>query len=121
MSEQNSSQVIHLILTEQQRTSFYSSSEVIACSHVDRELIQALTDAGLIGCRHIDVSEEGAHAENGENGAEQQRYRPEDLLILRRVRRLQQELGINPAGIEIILRLTARLEALQQERTTRPD
>ena len=37
-----------------------------------------------------------------------------DLAILRRVRRLQ-ELGINMAGIEVILHMRHRLESLQEE------
>jgi hypothetical protein len=37
-----------------------------------------------------------------------------DLAVLRRIRRLQ-ELGINMAGIEVILRMRRRLEILQEE------
>ena len=38
-----------------------------------------------------------------------------DLALLRRVRRISQDLGVNLEGIEIILRLSARIEMLQQE------
>jgi DNA-binding transcriptional MerR regulator len=46
---------------------------------------------------------------------EERRYREEDIAQLRRIRRLHSDLGVNLAGIEIILRLSARLEALQRE------
>jgi len=46
---------------------------------------------------------------------EEVRYNDDDLFILRRVRRLHEDLGVNLEGIEIILRLQARLEALQRE------
>ena len=39
----------------------------------------------------------------------------EDIAQLRRIRRLHHDLGVNLAGIEVILRLTARLAALQRE------
>ena len=38
----------------------------------------------------------------------------EDLITLRRIRRLR-ELGINLAGIEVILRMRRRIEELQEE------
>lgn len=37
-------------------------------------------------------------------------YRAEDLARLRRIRRLTEDLGVNLAGVEIILRLVERLE-----------
>ena len=44
-----------------------------------------------------------------------ERYREEDIAQLRRIRRLHSDLGVNLAGIEVILRLSVRLEALQRE------
>jgi len=35
--------------------------------------------------------------------------------VLRRARRLHEEMGINLEGVEVILRLYARLNALQRE------
>jgi len=43
----------------------------------------------------------------------------EDLLELRRIRRLR-ELGVNMPGIEIILHMRRRIEALQAEMARRP-
>ncbi len=38
-------------------------------------------------------------------------YGPRELARLRKIRRLRDDLGVNDAGIEIILRLIERLEA----------
>lgn len=42
-------------------------------------------------------------------------YTPSDVVRLRRVRRFIQELGLNWAGVEIVLRLTDEMERLQAE------
>jgi MerR family transcriptional regulator/heat shock protein HspR len=42
-------------------------------------------------------------------------YSETDLLRLRRVRRLINELGLNWAGVEVVMRLTDELEALRTE------
>ena len=44
-------------------------------------------------------------------------YAPRDIERLRKITRLTQELGVNLAGVEIILRLSEQLEALQEELT----
>jgi MerR family transcriptional regulator/heat shock protein HspR len=44
-------------------------------------------------------------------------YSPRDIERLRKITRLTQELGVNLAGVEIILRLSEQLEALQTELT----
>jgi MerR family transcriptional regulator/heat shock protein HspR len=41
-------------------------------------------------------------------------YRPGDLKRIRKASRLEQDLGINLAGVEVILRLTDQLEDLQR-------
>jgi DNA-binding transcriptional MerR regulator len=65
------------------------------------QVIRQLRDAGVI--RGVDVAGEG------------QRYSDDELALLRRVRRLHHDLGINIEGVEVILRLYAQLEALQRE------
>lgn len=52
--------------------------------------------------------------EGKETGGEL-RYSEEEVAQLRRIRRLQHDLGVNLAGVEVILRLLKRLEGLQQE------
>jgi MerR family transcriptional regulator/heat shock protein HspR len=42
-------------------------------------------------------------------------YSPRDIDLLRSVSRLSQELGLNMAGVEVILRLNARIRELQAE------
>lgn len=38
-----------------------------------------------------------------------------DLARLRKIVRLRRDLGLNPAGVEIVLRLTDELEALRRD------
>jgi DNA-binding transcriptional MerR regulator len=42
-----------------------------------------------------------------------------EMARLRRIRRLADDLGLNSAAIEIVLRLVDQIEALQQERDAR--
>ena len=42
-------------------------------------------------------------------------YSPNDLNRLGRISRLTEDLGVNLAGVEVILNLTERLEAVQSE------
>ena len=42
-------------------------------------------------------------------------YSPRDLEHLRKINRLVNELGVNLAGVEIILNMSERLEYLQEE------
>jgi MerR family transcriptional regulator/heat shock protein HspR len=44
-------------------------------------------------------------------------YSPRDIERLRKITRLTQQLGVNLAGVEIILRMSEQLEALQAELT----
>ncbi len=82
-------------------TSYYSEQETAQYSRLEVQVIRFLCDAGVMS--GIDVS------------GEERRYSDEDLLLLRRVRRLHQDLCINLEGIEIIVRMTAHIEALQHE------
>jgi len=68
---------------------------------MDVDAIQRLRTAGLV---------EGFEVIEGER-----RYSQEEIELLRRIRRLRRDLGVNLAGVEVILRLSARLEALQRE------
>jgi len=42
-------------------------------------------------------------------------YSEREVERLRKINRLTQELGVNLAGVEIILRMTEQIEALQEE------
>ncbi|GAC1435216.1 MAG: hypothetical protein PVS3B3_00990 [Ktedonobacteraceae bacterium] len=82
-------------------TTYYSEQETASYSHLSVQVIRSLFDAGIMS--GIEVV------------GEERRYSDEELSLLRRIRRLHQDLGINLEGIEIIVRLTARIEALQRE------
>lgn len=44
-------------------------------------------------------------------------YSDTDLARLRKIARLTRDLGLNTAGVEVVLRLTDRMEALQRQMT----
>ena len=51
----------------------------------------------------------------GEGTGGELRYSEEEVAQLRRIRRLQHDLGVNLAGVEVILHLLKLLEALNQK------
>ncbi len=42
-------------------------------------------------------------------------YSDEDIERLRRIRRLMEEMGVNLAGVEVILKLLGRMEEMQRQ------
>ena len=94
-------QYTHIILQNSYATSYYSEQEAAHYSHLEIQEIRYLTNAGVLS--------------NGEVVGEARRYSEEDIALLRRAHRLYHDLDINLEGIEVILRLSARLEALQRE------
>jgi MerR family transcriptional regulator/heat shock protein HspR len=78
----------------------YSEQETITICHVDVDALHHLRELGLIA----------GHEASGEV-----RYNEEDVTRLRRIRRLRQDLGINLAGVEVILHLLEHLEKVQRE------
>jgi DNA-binding transcriptional MerR regulator len=94
-------QYTRIVLHNNYATSYHSEQETAEFCHLEVQIIRQLRDAGVI--RGVDVAGEG------------QRYGNEELALLRRVRRLHYDLGINIEGVEVILRLYERLEALQRE------
>jgi DNA-binding transcriptional MerR regulator len=47
-------------------------------------------------------------------------FRESDLGRLRRIRRLREDLGLNTAGVEVVLHLLDEIEALRRARPTSP-
>ena len=90
----------HIIIQSSHHTTYYSEQESAEYSHLEVQVIRQLHDAGVI--EGITVA------------GEEPRYSEEEVAVLRRARRLE-ELGINLEGVEVILRLYARLDALQRE------
>jgi MerR family transcriptional regulator, heat shock protein HspR len=81
--------------------SYYSEQETADYCRLEVQVLRQLSESGVIPGMDI-VGEEV-------------RYSDEDLALLRRARRLYEDLGVNLEGIEIILRLLARLDASQRE------
>jgi len=92
--------VTHIVLQQYRSSSSYSESETAAACHLGIGAIRHLRALGLI--------------EGAETGGEL-RYNEEDVLQLRLIRRLQRDLGVNLAGVEVIVRLLKRLEAAHRE------
>ena len=81
--------------------SYYSEQETAEYCRLELHILRQLSESGAIpGMQVMD---------------EETRYSDEDLVLLRRARRLYEDLGVNLEGIEIILRLLVRLDALQRE------
>lgn len=96
--------VTHIVLHQYRSSPSYSERETAAASHLGLGTIRHLHALGLI--------------EGQETGGEL-RYSEEDVLQLRRIRRLQHDLGINLAGVEVILHLLKRLEQ-ERNQTSSP-
>ncbi|HET9920032.1 MAG TPA: chaperone modulator CbpM [Ktedonobacteraceae bacterium] len=92
-----------IIIQSSRPASYYSEQETALYSHLDVAVIRELQAEGLI--HGVEIVGEGV------------RYSDEDVAILRRIRRLQQDLGLNIEGVEVVLNLLANLQSLQQELT----
>src|SRR5947209_20309203 len=93
------SNVTHIVLQQYRSSSSYSERETAVASHLGIGAIRHLHAMGLI---------------EGEETGGEMRYNEEEVTQLRRVRRLQRDLGINLAGMEVILHLLKRLDAVHQ-------
>ncbi len=96
----NEEHVTHIVFQQYRTSSSYSERETAEVSRLGIGAIRYLHALGLI---------EGKKT-NGE-----QCYSEEEVMQLRRIRRLQHDLGVNMAGVEVILHLLKRLEAIHQE------
>ena len=92
--------VTHIVLQRYRSSSSFSEREAAAASRLRISAIRHLRALGLI---------------EGEETGGELRYSEEEIIQLRQIRRLQCDLGVNLAGVEVILRLLKRLEAVHQE------
>jgi MerR family transcriptional regulator/heat shock protein HspR len=99
-NDENDENVTNIVFQQYSTSLSYSEQETAEASHLGIGAIRYLHSLGLI---------EGEKA-NGE-----MRYSEEEVIQLRRIRRLQHDLGVNLAGVEVILHLLKRLEAIYQE------
>jgi hypothetical protein len=92
---------------QQGGTIYYSLEVTTSKTRLGRTAVERCVSFGIIHPveRLETVAEEGPF------------YSEEDLLRLRRVRRLISELGLNWAGVEVVMRLTDQLEMMQNEIT----
>lgn len=89
------------IIIQNSSTTYYTEQEASEFCRLEVQIIRQLSEAGVIS--GIDVA------------GEERRYSNEDIALLRRVRRLYHDLGVNLEGVEVILRLYTRLEMVQRE------
>jgi MerR family transcriptional regulator, heat shock protein HspR len=92
--------VTRIVLQQCRSSSSYSERETAAASHLGIGALRHLHAMGLI---------------EGKEAGGELRYSEEEVIQLRLIRRLQRDLSINLAGVEVILRLLKRLEAVYQE------
>lgn len=97
----NESRHIRIVIQNNQGTTYYSEQETAEYCQIEVQMLRRLRNVGLI--QGIEVADE------------EPRYSNEDVVLLRRIRRLHRDLGINLAGIDVVLRLSAQIEALQRE------
>lgn len=98
--------ITRIILRSSPGSATYSEQETVEASHLGLGAIRHLHALGLV---------------RGEKSDGQQYYNEEEIAQLRQIRRLQHDLGVNLAGVEVILHLLEHLEAvrweLEQERS----
>jgi MerR family transcriptional regulator, heat shock protein HspR len=97
----NETSYTRIIIRSSQPTAHYSEQETAEQSHMEVQVIRRLRSLGLIQGMNV--------------AGEDPRYSEEDLLLLRRIRRLRHDLGVNLAGVEVILHLHRQLEELRRE------
>jgi MerR family transcriptional regulator/heat shock protein HspR len=96
----NERYVTHIVLKQYRSSLSYSERETAAASHLGIGALRHLRAVGLI---------------EGEETGGELRYSEEEVTQLRQIRRLQRDLGVNLEGVEVIVRLLKRIEALQIE------
>lgn len=92
--------VIRIEIRHTRTSPVYTERETADMSHMNIGSIRYLRSLGLI---------------EGEETGGELRYSEEEVIQLRRIRRLQHDLGTNLAGVEVILHLLKRLDAVYQE------
>lgn len=92
--------ITHIVIRPYRAPVSYNEQETIAACHLDADSLHHLRAQGLIV---------------GNDTSGELRYSEEEVARLRRIRRLRRDLGVNLAGVEVILRLLEHLESMQRE------
>lgn len=94
-------QYVTRIILHQYHPSFsYNERETAKTCHLSIHTLRHLRASGLV---------------EGQETDGELRYSEEEIIQIRKIRRLQHDLGINLAGVEVIMRLLKRLEAVHQD------
>lgn len=97
--------VTRIVIRPYRASTTYNEAEAVAVCHLGADAVRHFRDLGLIA---------------GDETGGEVRYTEEEVTRLRRIRRLQHDLGVNLAGVEVILHLLEHLDAatreLEQER-----
>jgi MerR family transcriptional regulator, heat shock protein HspR len=97
--------VTYIVLQPSRSSACYNEQEAVRASHLGSGALRHFRTLGLI---------------TGQEMEGEWRYSEEEIGQLRRIRRLQHDLGVNLAGVEVILHVLKHLEvvhqALEQER-----
>lgn len=96
----NEQHVTRITIVQHRSPLLYSEQETATASHLAPGTIRHLRALGLVAGEEVD----------GEL-----RYSEEEIMLLRRIRRLHYDLGINMAGVEVIIRLLQRIDELQAD------
>ena len=88
---------------EQSEIAYYTLEVTTQMTHLGSTVIERCVQVGLV--RPVRPA------------SESERYSPEDIARLRKVRRLIYELGLNWAGVEVVMRLTDEIQSLRAELT----
>lgn len=109
MSEQNSFEIDHAEggAYEAGGTTYYSLEITTHKTRLGRTVVERCVTYGIV--KPVPQIEAPVEPEEGPF------YSEADLMRLRRVRRLINELGLNWAGVEVVMRLTDELETLRHE------
>ncbi|GCE24014.1 chaperone modulator CbpM [Dictyobacter kobayashii] len=97
---QLSSRITKIVLLGPQESYTYSEREILDFCRLEQPFVLHLAEVGLIG--RLDV------------GSMEHNYSEKDLRLLRRAYRLQRDLDINQAGVEVVLRLLIHVDELHQ-------
>lgn len=92
--------VTHIMLQSYRTSATYNEQETVAACHLGTGALRHLHALGLV---------------QGTQVGGRRRYSEEELAQLRQIRRLQRDLGVNLAGVEVILHLLEHLDAVSRE------
>jgi MerR family transcriptional regulator/heat shock protein HspR len=92
--------VTHIVIYPCRASATYSEPETVVASHLGTNALHHFRALGLI---------------EGKEAGGELRYSEVEVARLRRIRRLQHDLGVNLAGVEVILHLLEHLEAMHLE------